>query len=175
MHRFTRGANPRRAFVKRLWQRLDAELPVPSRGERVLFGVRRVAIGLAIALPVLVMSTGAYAYGSASVTEESVLYPVKHSIERVEASFARTPDDRAAYHVRMYQRRLEETERLLRRDHAVRETLDAAMIEEDTANTVLERDDVLVERREKHREDLQRLRVRYEMLRDRVSNDGAQR
>ncbi|MEK9155434.1 MAG: DUF5667 domain-containing protein [Patescibacteria group bacterium] len=174
IHRAKKDAAPNRAFIKRLWQQIDAELPAPTMQERMSWFTRRTAIGFAIVVPFLTMGTGAYAYTSPSVTQDSALYPMKQQIERVERSLARSAEARADFHLKMYQRRLEETEMLLRAQGAANITLDAAVNEANAANSELEQTETSEEIRQKRVEDLRKLHDRYETLRSRVPVDGTQ-
>jgi len=58
---------------------------------------------------------GVYAYESPDVSVGHPLFGLKRGIEQVEGQFARTPEDRARFHQRMMNRRMEEAERHLAR------------------------------------------------------------
>lgn len=57
---------------------------------------------------VIFSSTTIYAYGSDSVTNGSILYPLKISTEKVEETFATTPEAKSNYYKKMAQRRMRE-------------------------------------------------------------------
>jgi hypothetical protein len=59
------------------------------------------------------MGTGVYAYESPEVIDGHPLHFVKSSIEYVEKGIARSPEDRATYHMKMMERRLREGEKQL--------------------------------------------------------------
>ncbi|MBT6253925.1 hypothetical protein HOI83_01700 [Candidatus Uhrbacteria bacterium] len=97
-----RSSKPSIVFKKRLWLRIDAELPVPGRKSLVLRYT--YVVGLA---SVVMMTTGmgTYAYAADGVTPDSSLYGVKTSIESVESRFHRSPESMASFHARMAGRR----------------------------------------------------------------------
>lgn len=162
-----RAATPSRQFRVALREKIDATLPPETRAEHRHVTFRRTAVGLAIALPILFGGTSVYAYSSTSVTEGSVLYPVKRGIESMQLRFRSEPSDLAAYRLELYERRLDEAERLLESREAMIETLNAAVEVNDTLES-LER---LEEEHEEMRERLQRNQERYEMVRLRVYMD----
>lgn len=67
--------------------------------------------------------TGAYAYYSPEVTEGSVLYPVKSSIEKLEEKTKRNPEAQAKFYLKQLQRREAEKKRLEEKNKIV-ENLD---------------------------------------------------
>ena len=174
IRRAKKDAAPNRAFIKRLWQQIDAELPAPTMQARISWFARRTAVALVVIVSFLTMGTGANAYSSPTVTQDSTLYPVKQQLERMEKSFARSAEARADFHLKMYQRRLEETEMLLRAQGAANITLDAAVDEANAADSELENAETSEEVFQKRMEDLRKLHERYETLRSRVPVDGTQ-
>ena len=68
--------------------------------------------------------TGAYAYYSPEVTEGSVLYPVKNTIEKIEEKTKRNPEAQAKFYLKQLQRREAEKKRLEEKSK-VGENLDA--------------------------------------------------
>lgn len=171
-----KDAQPDSVFVGRLWQRLESEFPPLTTRDRLGLLFRRSAMVAMIVIPCCFLTTGVYAYASSSVTQESALYPMKQRLEYVEERFlARTPDSRAAFHVKMYERRLAETEHLLRRNAMIRATFDEATTEGGMADVLLEEDGIAPENRQKNREHWRNLQSRYETVRLRVyKEDGAQ-
>ena len=57
---------------------------------------------------VIFSSTTIYAYGSDNVTNGSILYPLKISTEKVEETFATTPEAKSNYYKKMAKRRMRE-------------------------------------------------------------------
>ncbi len=110
IHRAKKESTPSKDFSARLWQRLDAELPAETRREHVMSYARKTAIGFAIMIPMLSVGTSVYAYSSPSVTEGTVLYPVKQSLEKVQLRFVQSPEARAEFHTTMLERRIQEAE-----------------------------------------------------------------
>ncbi len=101
-------SSPSDAFSKRLWERLDAE--VPQAFSRKKYRRMSISAGVAAILMALSGTTGAYAYQSPSVTPDSPLYNVRQAVENVEERFQRTPEKRAEFHARMAERRGNEFE-----------------------------------------------------------------
>ncbi|MCX6735042.1 MAG: DUF5667 domain-containing protein [Candidatus Peregrinibacteria bacterium] len=85
---YTQYETPKVPFFKRIW-RLKTQL---------------VATFILVAFS----STTIYAYGSDSVTNGSILYPLKRTTENVEASFATTPQAKTNYYNKMAKRRMRE-------------------------------------------------------------------
>ncbi len=162
------SARPAHGFKVRLWQVLDAALPPISRSELRYAFMRKIAIGFAIILPCLLGGTTAYAYNSSSVTEGSVLYPVKRGIETVQIRFARTPSDQAVVHIQMYSRRLDEAERLSNAQVMMIQTLQYADINDEAINQATKAVEIDAVMRVKFSKDLQRMRSRYQTVRFRV-------
>jgi hypothetical protein len=158
------AANPSREFRLALREKIRATLPPETRTEHRYAMFRRAAVGFAIMLPVLFGGTSAYAYSSPSVTEGSVLYPVKRGIESVQLRFRTAPDVQATYRLELYERRLDEAERLFESREAMIQTLNAAV----EVNDALESSEYFPEGRGEMRERLQRNQDRYEMVRRRV-------
>lgn len=132
---------------------------------------KKTAIGFAIILPCLMGGTSAYAYSSSSVTEGSVLYPVKRGIETVRVHFAVTPEDRAVIHLQLYERRLDEAERLSEARALMIQALNDAVDEDDQVSGLAEAVEIDALMREKFAQDLLRIQSRYEMVRLRVRID----
>ncbi len=100
-------ATPSSEFKERLWQRLDAEMPVVKIRSK-----KRMAVaGTLASIAMLLSGSGAYAYSSPNVTPESPLYGVKTGIEDVQERFKKSPEARAKFHKAMAQRRGHELDR----------------------------------------------------------------
>lgn len=166
-----RSASPSHAFRAKLWNTLDAALPPLTRTERMHGVIRRTAVGFAIAIPVLLGGTSAYAYSSPSVTEGSVLYPMKRGIEVIQLRFVSSPEDVADLHLQLYERRLDEAERLLDAQDHVIETLNAAVDEDDVVDALQAMAAIDAARRAEMLEHLEEMQLRYEMMRSRVQVD----
>jgi hypothetical protein len=132
---------------------------------------KKVAIGFAIVLPCLMGGTSVYAYSSPSVTEGNVLYPVKRGIETVRVHFAGSPADRATIHLQLYERRLDEAERLLETRALMIQTLNEAVDEDNEVSGLTEAEEIDAIMRLKFAQDLQRIQSRYQMVRLRVHID----
>lgn len=158
------AATPSRQFCAELRSTIEAALPPETRAEHRYATFRRVAVGLAIMVPILFGGTSVYAYSSASVTEGNVLYPVKRGIESMQLRWRHAPDDVAAYRLELYGRRLDEAERLLESREAMIRALNDAV----ELNDVIESLEQFEEAREEMHEGLRRNQERYEMVRMRV-------
>lgn len=165
------AARPTRVFRARLWETLSATLPPVTRHDARMLMFKKTAIGFAIILPCLMGGTTAYAYSSSSVTEGNVLYPVKRGIEIVRVHFAATPADLAAIHLQLYERRLDEAERLLQTRSLMIQTLNDAAGEDDQITGFTEAAEVDAMMRERFAQDLRRMQSRYETVRLRVHID----
>jgi hypothetical protein len=118
---FHDASKPSDEFKKRLWQRLEAEMPAMTKRSIV------IRYGYVVGLTSVVMMTGGmgtYAYASDNVTPDSSLYGVKIGIESVEARLYRSPESLAVFHARMAHRRNREL------DH-VRSPEARAIVEDD--------------------------------------------
>lgn len=159
-----RAATPSRAFRVALREKVTATLPLEIRTEYRDALFRRTAISLAMILPLVFGGTSVYAYSSVSVTEGSVLYPVKRGIESIQLRFRSDQGELAAYRLELYERRLDEAERLLESHEAMIETLNAAV----ELNELIELSTEFVEDREDIPERLRKNQERYETVRMRV-------
>lgn len=162
------AARPTRIFRTRLWDTLSATLPPVTRHDARILMLKKTAIGFAIILPCLMGGTSAYAYSSTSVTEGNMLYPVKRGIETVRVRFATTPADRATIHLQLYERRLDEAERLLQTRALMIQTLNSAAGEDDEVSGLTEMAEIDALMRERFAQDLRRMQSRYETVRLRV-------
>lgn len=167
-----RQAAPSYLFKGYLWDRLADELPALTWQQRFGLGFRKVAYSLAITVPCLTFGTGAYAYTSPTVTEGTTLYPVKQQIERLEGTMAKTHEERAAFHLKMYERRLREAEYLKTDVQRFDRVLQAAEGEQTVSTTVIMQDLSGAEVRFDYEQRLQHLDARYEILRAGVDING---
>ncbi len=107
------GATPSRDFKaglkKELFAAYDARYGT-ARGMSPF--MKYSAVGMCAFTLLFGMGTGVYAYSSPDVVEGDTLYPVKSGIEQVEGAMAFTPDQKARYHAKMMQRRVQEAEHL---------------------------------------------------------------
>lgn len=162
------AARPTRVFRARLWETLSATLPPVTRHDARVLLMKKMAVGFAIILPFVMGGTSAYAYSSPSVTEGNVLYPVKRGIETVRVHFATSPEDRTTIHLQLYERRLDEAERLLETRALMIQALNDAVDEDDQVNGFAETEQIDAMMREKFAQDLLRIQSRYETVRLRV-------
>jgi len=112
LKKLKRDTAPRREFRTELMSQLSDEFSktYPASAQAVSFGFK-FATASVIALVLLIgTGTGVYAYESPQVAEGDTLFPVKQGIERVEGWFARKPERKAEYHLKMMGRRLDEAE-----------------------------------------------------------------
>lgn len=146
---------------------MSAGLPPVTVHEHRMDIIRKVAVGFAVAIPILLGGTSVYAYSSPSVTESHVLYPVRRGIEAVQLRLQFSPESLAAYHLDMYERRLQEAEQLVQEQQLLVRTLQDAAREDAVVPTITS----TVEREEMRQKFLERLRNsqrRYETIRLRV-------
>ncbi len=111
-----KSLSARPGFKQELWQRLDGAFEPGTRPESVWY--RHFSVRFAIVLVIAAMlvgtgATGVYAYSSPQVTDGTVLYPVKQSIERVEEKLQTTPEKKAAFLLKQIDRREAEKKVLL--------------------------------------------------------------
>ena len=106
-----RSVRPTAAFRSRLMSELslayDQKYGCPQRRP---FWVRAGSVAMASLALFFTVGTGVYAYESPTVSEGHPLYFVKSGLESVRGGFARSPEERAAFHAEMMERRLEEGE-----------------------------------------------------------------
>ncbi len=116
-----RRLSPKAAFRRALWQKLAG-----AWGNRYVkiswYQAHLVRLASAGTIGVLVagsFGTGAYAYVSPEVTEDSILYPVKQKLEAVEERvFNRTPEAKAKFYLKQIARREAEAAVLVRHGRA---------------------------------------------------------
>lgn len=109
LKRFRREASPSRAFKAQLASRLMAAYDETHGRAKAPARMFRFAMAGAIALVLFCTSgVGVYAYESPAVSDGHPLYGVKTGIENVESAFARTPEARARFHMKMMRRRMAE-------------------------------------------------------------------
>lgn len=99
---------PSKAFQKKLWVKLELDYAEMYPGLAVWYQTRAFRYASVVVMIVLVLGSGgagAYAYSSHSVTEGSILYPVKQKIEKVEGRLQKTPEEKARYYIKIINRR----------------------------------------------------------------------
>lgn len=151
------------AFKDALWYELDAafvrmypSMAAPQWRRMILFPAAAMAL-------VVTMGTGTYAYASPSVTNQSMLYPVKRGIESIEARFYGDAESSASFHVRMMERRIEEGEEQMR----------VSDVDDDALNEIAEEMHLSVSQVAEMKEALERrqdLLVRLQAERDRYEH-----
>ncbi len=105
-------SKPSAEFEKVLWAKLSNayDHQYPS----MIFCIRhRFAVPLAVLCLFALTGVGSYAYGSPAVTEDHVLFPIKDGMEHMQEWMHRSPEERAEFHSRMIERRIEEGEFLI--------------------------------------------------------------
>ncbi len=115
------------AFKQMLWAVLEKSLDT-SRAPRVLWYqgyVFRVATAFVLAA-VVVGATGAYAYASPTVTEGTVLYPVKKTLEKVGEKLQVTPEKKAVFLLKQIDRR-EAEKKVLETKHQPIQNIETAI------------------------------------------------
>ncbi len=116
-----RRLSPEAAFRRALWQQLAG-----AWGKRYVkiswYQAHLVRLASAGTIGVLVagsFGTGAYAYVSPAVTEDSILYPVKQELEAVEERVLhRTPEAKAGFYLKQIARREAEAQVLAQHGRA---------------------------------------------------------
>lgn len=129
-----RRAGPSRAFKDRLFAEME---PVVSYRHHAF---RFAAAGIASLIVVFGTGTSVYAYASPDVSDGHPLYPIKHGIERVQERLALNPDQRAAFHADMMDRRMAEAERLDKDQERIPQILESAASELDLSVDELKAD-----------------------------------
>jgi len=124
---FGRKANPTRAFKNELYLRIVPK-PIVSYRQHAF---RFAAAGIASLLVVFGTGTSVYAYSSPDVSDGHPLYPIKHGIEQIQERLALNPNQRAAFHADMMQRRMAEAERLDQTKEEIPKILESAAAELD--------------------------------------------
>lgn len=166
---------PDPAFKDALWYELDAAFVRLYPSSLGLRWRRFVLYPAAAAALVMTMGTGTYAYASPSVTNKSVLYPVKRGIESIEVRFHGNPEGLAAFHVRMMDRRLQEGETLLEGEEVDSSSLREIGEEMHLSVSQVAQIRAAQEQRERLLTRLQLERERYEYLLNRANEIQRQR
>ena len=169
LKRWRNKTAPDEAFKEALWYELDAafvrmypSMTAPQWRRMILFPAAAMAL-------VVTMGTGTYAYASPSVTNQSMLYPVKRGLESIESRFHGDPEGCASFHVRMMERRIEEGEEQMRvNDVDVDSLTDIAEEMHVSVSQVAEMKEAF-ERRQALLVRLQAERERYEYLLNRAN------
>jgi len=101
---------------------------------------RRWAVALAVLL-VLILAGGSTVTASASSLPGDVLYPVKTATEKVQGFFTWGSEDKAGFHIKLAQRRLDELDLLVEKKRNIPQSLlDVMQAETDRAIEILNRD-----------------------------------
>ncbi len=165
-----REARPTRAFSDALLKKIVG-VPHP----RPVF--RFATVGALCLVLVFGMGTGVYAYESPDVVEGHPLYFMKQNMEKMEERMAPTSEARAEFHAKMYNRRMNEAERLVEQSDKISTVLESAAIELDQSVEELNTEVEVMPRRHKIIEKLSTENDRYERVHTRVqlSEDESRR
>lgn len=127
------------------------------------------AIGFAtVVLMAGSLGTGAYAYTSPEVTQDSILYPIKERLENIEEIAQITPEAKANFYLKKIERRTEEKVVLQKKNVEIKKIEKVERLIEKTEDKLEQTDKIIVKTthdvklREKVRE---RLEVRFEKKR----------
>ena len=113
--------SPTLEFTERMTKRLERHAVImqelasaspdrPRASFFSFFGSRVYSTLTAFAFVLFTGSFTTFAYTSESVTNDSLLYPIKRGLERIEQTFATSsPESSAEFHVKMLRRRLAES------------------------------------------------------------------
>lgn len=106
-----RRLNPTRKFKKQLLVKLEDRI-APSVGYVWYreFWVKYAVSGVAGFVGVASVATSVYAYSSPSVTEGTMLYPLKKAVETLEETTKTTPEAKAKFYLKQVARREAEKE-----------------------------------------------------------------
>jgi hypothetical protein len=159
-------------FKVKTWWKLQRRYKKLYGHHHGFFTIQKtIAMGFA-SIFIFTSATGAYAYTSPSVTDGTVLYPVKRVIEKAEERFQKTDEERAEFHAKMMDRRIAEAEILERRGKKNVETLDemsnnfyeivrrANRLEEVKRDKMLEKINFKLRERERERVKAEKLRMK---------------
>ncbi|MFH1790128.1 MAG: hypothetical protein ABH832_03625 [bacterium] len=102
-----KNLNPTKKFKKELLQKLQSEFESQNiamfNSKPIFF---KYAMGFAIVLVAVgACGTGAYAYSSPNVTDGTIFYPIKKSIEKIEEKIKITPQGKANFYLKQIERR----------------------------------------------------------------------
>lgn len=103
-----RSLNPQAAYKKELWKKLDQAWMKEGLPGFLWYQHSAFRYAMVVVLAIVIVatgSTGVYAYSSPTVTEGTVLYPVKQQLEQVEARLQKTPEKKAAFLLKQIDRR----------------------------------------------------------------------
>lgn len=163
-----RFANPSNVFKRGLQKKLETSWN-DKYAMRIYWFQTRIfkftAAGMIAVILAGSFGTGTYAYYSPEVTEGSVLYPVKSTIEKIEEKTKRNPEAQAKFYLKQMEKREAEKKRLEEKKKVV-ENLDV-QIEKigeklEQINTKLQREDLKDKKLKPQIE--QRLQERKKML-----------
>ncbi|MFH1767180.1 MAG: hypothetical protein ABH826_03745 [Patescibacteria group bacterium] len=116
-------ATPSRAFKRVLWVELRQEFSKEYPGFRISWR-QVVLVPLTVFVVVMMAGAGTYAYASPEVTQRHTLYPIKTGIESIEGKFHRNLESDMQFHMRMMDRRLDESEIIFERQQDEENYLD---------------------------------------------------
>lgn len=119
LKRLRRESTPDAAFKAALRARLLASQQ-PLIVHRFASPMMRYAFATSALVLVFVFGTTTFAYASSSVGAGDTLYPIKSTIEEIEASMKKTPEAQARFQARMLDRRAREIAYRLRHDEPLR-------------------------------------------------------
>jgi len=103
-------SRPEKKYKKELWRELDRRFDEIYPGAVKQFLPRRAFVTAVVIVLLFGVGSGAYAYESPEVVEGHPLHFLKDNIEKIEGSIKFTPEQRAAWHLKMQERRLAEGE-----------------------------------------------------------------
>ncbi|HRY36458.1 MAG TPA: hypothetical protein P5230_01060 [Candidatus Magasanikbacteria bacterium] len=121
-----RFATPSHVFKRKLQKKLEVVLADKYQTKIFWFQTKIfkfTIVGMIVLLLTGSFGTGAYAYYSPEVTEGSVLYPVKNTLEKIEEKTKRTPEAQAKFYLKQLQRREAEKKRVEEKNK-IRENLE---------------------------------------------------
>jgi|GEM_PF-6133001 len=103
-------SRPEKKYKKDLWRELDHRFDEMYPGAIKQFLPRRALVTALVVVLLLSVGSSAYAYDSPEVVEGHPLHFLKDKIEKLEGKIKFTPEQRAAWHLKMQERRMEEGE-----------------------------------------------------------------
>ncbi len=108
LKKVNKSLSPRSGFKQELWQKLDSTFVPGTQPQIGWYRHFSVRFAVVLVIGVIVVGTGAtgvYAYNSSTVTDGTILYPVKKSIEQVEEKLQTTPEKKVAFLLKQIDRR----------------------------------------------------------------------
>lgn len=111
-------------FRMKMFFRLRKKAKEKEMEWRTGFFPWKKALAGAVCAIFIFAGTGAFAYANPSVSNGTVLYPLKQAIEKVEEKFQRTSEEKITFHAKMMEKRIEEGEKLAERGIEDKETIE---------------------------------------------------